>query len=418
MRYFSQFCLFLAVMMAALGGARSAFAQERYLYWIGALKADETRGNTIFRYALDSSTVDTLVEARNLGLGPGMMRYLYYVTVDTLHQKIYWTDSGGEDSSGALYIGAIMRASLEGANPEIFMGGISCGISALYDIEIDVVADTLYWSEGTDCPDVTLHRTSLSSPDPSQSRMPINGNYSARAIELDRRQMMIYWTNNDFSFSEPHGIMRAPLNDTVSDEYIVLGSICDIALAHTLTKIYWTPCESRVIRRANLDGSDVEDMITSQGDPVRLAIDHKGKKIYWSEENAGRLMRANLDGTEVEELLSGLVVPTSLALNFGWDVSVPVEPEAEFPGRADLQSVYPNPVRESTTIAFVLTEPAHVTLEIYDGLGRKVEVLASGTYPPGEFQVAWSPTHQANGVYFFRMASKSGSMTIPLVLQR
>jgi hypothetical protein len=63
-------------------------------------------------------------------------------------------------------------------------------------------------------------------------------------------------------------------------------------------------------------------------------------------------------------------------------------------------------------------EPARLTLEIYDGLGRQVEVLASGTYPPGEFRVEWSPTGQANGVYFCRMASDAGSKTIPLVLQR
>lgn len=229
---------------------------------------------------------------------------------------------------------------------------------------------------------------------------------------------MIYWVSIDYFVPPLPGILRAPLNDTVSDEYIITGCIGDIALAHTLSKIYWTSCNSSQIRRANLDGTEVEDMIVSQGEIGKLAIDHKGGKIYWTETSEGTIRRANLDGSEVEDLLSGLVVPTSLALNFGWDVRVGVEPEAVLPDRVELQSIYPNPVHESATIAFALTEPAHVTLEIYDQLGRRVEVLASGTYPPGHFRVQWNPTDQANGVYFCRMASGNRSKTIPLVLQR
>ena len=204
----------------------------------------------------------------------------------------------------------------------------------------------------------------------------------------------------------------------MADEYIVTGCIGDIALAHTLSKIYWAPCNSSTIRRANLDGTEVEGVIVSQGEVGNLAIDHKGGKIYWTETGEGTIRRANLDGTEVEELLSGLVVPTSIALNFGWDVRVGVEPEAVLPDRVELQDIYPNPVEGRATFEFALTAPAHVTLEIYDQLGRRVALLASRTYPPGQFSVEWNPTGQSNGVYFFRMTSDNRSKTIPLVLQR
>ena len=75
-------------MLASLVGSRSADAQERYLYWIGAIDAEETRGDTIFRYALDSSVVDTLVQSGELGPEEQVPRYFYYVTVDTLHGHI------------------------------------------------------------------------------------------------------------------------------------------------------------------------------------------------------------------------------------------------------------------------------------------------------------------------------------------
>jgi hypothetical protein len=411
--------LLLALAVASLVGARSAHAQERYIYWIGATDAEENRGNTIFRYSLDRAVLDTLVQAHILTSDPFTPHYFYYVTVDSLGEKIYWTDSGGIAPDGSIYIGAIRRASLDGDSVEVYLGGIVCGLGSPKDIELDTVGEMLYWGVATDCVNEGLYRADLGSSRPSQwLRLTVNRAYVVDAIELDLRHQMIYWVSIDYFVEPPPGILRAPLNDTVSDEYIVPGSICDIALAHTLSKIYWAPCNNSTIRRANLDGTEVEDMIVSQGEIGKLAIDHKGGKIYWTETSEGTIMRANLDGSEGEEILSGLVVPTSLALNFGWDLSVAVEPEEEIPDRAALQSIYPNPVQERATIAFALTEPAHVMLEIYDQLGRRVEVLASGMYPPGTFQVQWNPTSQANGVYFCRMASDNRSETIVLVLQR
>ena len=415
-----NYYIYIVILTPILfAGVHSVHAQERYLYWVGAIDAGETRGNTIFRYALDSGIVDTLVQSGELGPEEHVPRYFYYVTVDTLHGHIYWTDSGGTEPDGTVLIGAIRRASLDGDSVEVFLGGIVCGVGALRDIEIDTMGETIYWSENNDCPFVTLHRTDLIRPDPFQSLLPTSRDYKVSALELDLRNGMLYWTNNDFFVIEPLGIYRAPLNDTVSDEYIVPGSICDIALAHTLSKIYWAPCNGSTIRRANLDGTEVEDVIIGRGAIGKLAIDQKGGKIYWSEPGEGAIRRAHLDGAGVEDLLSGLVVPTSLALNFGGEISVGVEPEAGLPDRVELQRIYPNPVRERATIAFALTDPAHVTLEIYDQLGRRVEVLASGTYPPGTFHVQWNPSRrQANGVYYCRLVSDHRSETVVFVLQR
>ena len=417
-------CPTYLLLALTLTGVCSVHAQDQYIYWIGAVQTEETLDDAIFRYALDTGMMDTLVQAKDLGLEE--QRYFYFVTVDTLHRQIYWTDSGGAFPDGEHYLSAIMRASLDGDNPELFLGGIACGNGSPSDIELDLMGGVVYWGQGSDCPGFALDRTDLENPDHIEE-LPVNGNYSVSGIELDIHNQMIYWTNDDHLFDEPHGILRAPLSDTTSDEYIVTESVSDIALAHALSKIYWTVCNHFrcVIRRANLDGTEVEDIIDSETRTTnsdiyftgKLAIDNKGQKIYWTERSEGKIKRANLDGTGVEELLSSLVAPSSIALSFG-GVSTAVESVAEFPDTVELLGLYPNPVRSRANFEFALTAPTHVTLEIFDQLGRKVEFLASRSYPPGNYNVVWHTTGQSNGVYFFRLASDYSSKTIPLVLRR
>ena len=119
----------------------------------------------------------------------------------------------------------------------------------------------------------------------------------------------------------------------------------------------------------------------------------------------------------MEELLSNLVAPSSIALSFG-GVSTAVEPVAEFPDTVELLGLYPNPVRSRANFEFNLTATTHATLEIFDQLGRRVELLASRTFPRGNFSVAWHPTDQSNGVYFLRLVSDNSSKIVPLVLRR
>lgn len=403
MKTYSVTYYLLILMLSALGEPRSVHAQERYLYWIGATQAEETRGHTIFRYSLDSGGLDTLVQAKNLG--PDKSRYFYHIAVDTLRQHIYWTDSGGTNSDGVVDIGAIMRASLEGDDPEVYLGGIVCGVGGPTDIKLDLIGESLYWGVGSDCPDGALNRADLKQSKPDQWRwLPTSGNYSVAAIALDIGSQMIYWTNNDFFEQEPHGILRAPINDTESDEYIVMGNICDIALAHTLSKIYWTPCGHRVIRRANFDGTEVEDVIVSEGAHARnLAIDHKEGQIYWSVPDEGKIRRANLDGTGVEDVVSGLVVPTSIALSFAGEVSTAVEAEEVSLQSIGTISTYPNPFSSSTTISYTLSEGSRVDIRVFDVLGREVKTLVRGYQSPGTQSVVFTGDGLPSGMYLYRL---------------
>ncbi len=81
-------------------------------------------------------------------------------------------------------------------------------------------------------------------------------------------------------------------------------------------KIYWADAGTNKIQRANLDGSGVEDLVTGLGIPYGLALDVSGGKMYWTNRQTGRIQRANLNGSAVEDLVtSGLTFPGALALD-------------------------------------------------------------------------------------------------------
>ena len=77
-------------------------------------------------------------------------------------------------------------------------------------------------------------------------------------------------------------------------------------------KMYWTDWGTQTIRRANLDGSQVEDLVSTGlyfsglARPHSLALDVDGGKMYWADGNAAKIQRANLDGRQVETLVIGI----------------------------------------------------------------------------------------------------------------
>ena len=94
-----------------------------------------------------------------------------------------------------------------------------------------------------------------------------------------------------------------------------------IVLDAAAGKMYWTEDGWRGvdIRRANLDGTSVEDLVSTGQNATRdIALDTVGGKMYWSEylrnDESGNIQRANLDGSGIEELVSGLSVPRGIAL--------------------------------------------------------------------------------------------------------
>ena len=62
--------------------------------------------------------------------------------------------------------------------------------------------------------------------------------------------------------------------------------------------------------------------------------------------------------------------------------------------------------------------PAEATLSVFDLLGRRVRVLASGTQPAGTHEVTFDATGLPSGVFFYRMEADSFTNTKTMILAK
>ena len=80
-------------------------------------------------------------------------------------------------------------------------------------------------------------------------------------------------------------------------------------------KVYWTDSDTGKIQRANLNGSNVEDLVTGARMPNDIAVDAAGGKMYWADYESKQISRANLNGTNIETLVEGLAGPSGIVLD-------------------------------------------------------------------------------------------------------
>jgi hypothetical protein len=79
---------------------------------------------------------------------------------------------------------------------------------------------------------------------------------------------------------------------------------------------------------------------------------------------------------------------------------------------------FPNPFNTVTTVEIYLPEDSHVSLKVFDALGRVIETLAEGWYTRGIHRVRWNTDGIASGVYYCKFTAGSYTETRSMVLVR
>jgi hypothetical protein len=89
---------------------------------------------------------------------------------------------------------------------------------------------------------------------------------------------------------------------------------------------------------------------------------------------------------------------------------------AEIPDALTLEPNYPNPARQSTTIQYGIPQRAHVTLEVFDLLGRHVARPVDRSQPAGMHTVRIPLDQWSSGTYLYRLQAAGetqvGRMTV------
>ena len=90
--------------------------------------------------------------------------------------------------------------------------------------------------------------------------------------------------------------------------------------------------------------------------------------------------------------------------------------ENPLPAEHTLYQNYPNPFNPSTQISFDLTKANHLSLKVFDLLGREIATLVDDIRPAGNHSVTFDGSKLPSGIYFSRLQAGEFVATKKMVL--
>ena len=227
--------------------------------------------------------------------------------VETLISGVNSSSLALDAAEGKMYYatrGKIQRADLDGSNVETLVSGVNSSSLAL-----DVTESKIYWTERSE------HRILRANLDGSNVETLAGGHGQSRAVlrvsapyglALDTAWSKMYWTDMGTDT-----IQRADLDGSNVETLISGVNSSSLALDAAEGKMYYATRGK--IQRADLDGSNVETLVTGVT-TFGLALNVAEGKIYWTYRHRGKIQRADLDGSNVETLVAGLDTPDGITL--------------------------------------------------------------------------------------------------------
>ena len=218
--------------------------------------------------------------------------------------KMYWSDRGTN---------TLEYANRDGSNRGSFaIGTFSTGVA------VDALHGHVYWSENGPS---KVRRADLDG----SNAVDVLTAVEAQGLALDVHRGKIYWTEDDF-VANVSRVRRANLDGSGAETVVtVTGGIAfasGIALDLQADKVYWVEFMNQKVKRAKLDGTQVQDLVTSGGSVSEIALDTTNGKMYWGTcQSPAGIRRANLDGTNAQPVIPGSAFGGLCAAGIDLDVA-------------------------------------------------------------------------------------------------
>ena len=250
------------------------------------------------------------------------------LTVDAAGGKIYWAEHG---SSG----GTIKRANLDGTSVEVLTTEPITASSFV----VDTVDNKLYWTDSTQG---RIHSANLNGEnittiieldgikdiavDAADGKLYLSDLFAIRRVNLDGTNSETVLTGWGTALTKGIGGI------TVAD-----GKI------YWTEHLVWYRASGN-IHRANLNGTNIETLATPLGRPTDIAVDAEGSKLYWTNRSSplGGIQRMDINGGEIENVVYGITAPGDFALGSTVTQTTPSTPEV--PNTDSTVSISPSSV--------------------------------------------------------------------------
>lgn len=368
-------------------------SQRPPMYWIDA------EAGTLHRLT-DDKVEDLLPNVQNATS----------LTVDVVGSKLYWAEKTSDR------IGKIKRANLDGTNVKLVKDLTSVPL----DIALDTVGGKLYLTNAYG----KVQRLNLDGSN-FQSNL-ITDLQNPNHLALDAARGKVYWTEQT---GKTTGTLRRANLDGTDIQLVkeLTSAPHGIAVDAVNQKLYLTNSWGKV-QRLNVDGSNFQsNLITGLDAPKEVSVDMVGRKIYWTEQDG--IWRADLNGENIEDVVTGLGAPTGIILGTVPAVAPAAPAIANIPPNATvLLANYPNPFNPETWIPYQLSEPAEVTLHIYAVDGRLIRTLVLGHQPAGVYHsraraAYWDGRNtvgepMASGIYFYTLTVGDFTATRKMLIRK
>lgn len=260
----------------------------------------------------------------------------------------------------------------------------------------------------------------------------LSGTDQNSGSKLEDRSAVLYFHKDATSADNPwHTKKLYPL----SEKYAIIGFTeylnsenkfySQRAFAYDPEEVLTIPVSIQHSGQINGDFSiSIEGLRNIPDEWEILLIDHDSESVYDLRKDSHDI-NISSENNKISE--------TSTEFNFqpgkqqfgsvkNQALEIQIRPEKQedsgstLPETLALHQNYPNPFNPETKILYSLPENSEVVLEVFDILGRRVQVLVNQHQQAGNYSVNWNASELSSGTYIYRLITNGRQITRSMTL--